>query len=71
MGIIPRGTANAFSVALGIPTHLDDASNFAIQAADVILQVSDVKLFRDIMVVKGTDHVGDLSSCNWGHIMGL
>jgi hypothetical protein len=39
MGIIPRGTANAFSVALGIPTHLDDPINFAKQAADVILQV--------------------------------
>lgn len=39
MGIIPRGTANAFSVALGIPTHLDDPINFATQAAEVILQV--------------------------------
>jgi diacylglycerol kinase family enzyme len=39
MGIIPRGTANAFSVALGIPTHLDDPINFAKQAAEVILQV--------------------------------
>jgi diacylglycerol kinase family enzyme len=39
MGIIPRGTANAFSVALGIPTHIDDPQNFATQAAEVILQV--------------------------------
>lgn len=39
LGIIPRGTANAFSVALGIPTHIDDPQNFAVQAADVILQV--------------------------------
>lgn len=39
LGIIPRGTANAFSVALGIPTHIDDPINFASQAADVILQV--------------------------------
>jgi diacylglycerol kinase family enzyme len=39
MGIIPRGTANAFSVALGIPTHIDDPINFATQAAEVILQV--------------------------------
>jgi diacylglycerol kinase family enzyme len=39
MGIIPRGTANAFSVALGIPTHTDDPQNFAVKAADVILQV--------------------------------
>jgi len=39
LGIIPRGTANAFSVALGIPTHTDDPINFASQAADVILQV--------------------------------
>eukprot|EP00775_Hariotina_reticulata_P013012 gene13012-13141_t len=38
LGIIPRGTANAFSVALGIPTHLDDPINFASQAADVIVQ---------------------------------
>lgn len=39
LGIIPRGTANAFSVALGIPTHTDDPINFATQAADVIIQV--------------------------------
>lgn len=39
MGVIPRGTANAFSVALGIPTHIDDPLNFAVQAAEVILQV--------------------------------
>lgn len=25
LGVIPRGTANAFSVALGIPTNIDDA----------------------------------------------
>lgn len=39
MGVIPRGTANAFAVALGIPTHIDDPQNFAVQAAEVILQV--------------------------------
>lgn len=40
LGIIPRGTANAFSVALGIPTHLDDPSGFHSSAANVILQVT-------------------------------
>lgn len=38
LGIVPRGTANAFSVALGIPTHLDDPTGFQNAAADVILQ---------------------------------
>uniref|UniRef100_A0A383VXV0 DAGKc domain-containing protein n=1 Tax=Tetradesmus obliquus TaxID=3088 RepID=A0A383VXV0_TETOB len=37
LGIVPRGTANAFSVALGIPTHLDDPTGFQNAAADVIL----------------------------------
>jgi diacylglycerol kinase (ATP) len=37
LGIVPRGTANAFSVALGIPTPLDDG-DFHKAAADVILQ---------------------------------
>ncbi|GBF88835.1 lipid kinase [Raphidocelis subcapitata] len=35
LGVLPRGTANAFSVALGIPTHLDD-SEFLEHACDVI-----------------------------------
>lgn len=39
LGIVPRGTANAFSVALGIPTHIDDPTGFQDAAADVILQV--------------------------------
>jgi diacylglycerol kinase family enzyme len=38
LGIVPRGTANAFSVALGIPTHIDDPTGFQNAAADVILQ---------------------------------
>eukprot|EP00879_Flechtneria_rotunda_P000746 GHRR01000866.1.p1 GENE.GHRR01000866.1~~GHRR01000866.1.p1 ORF type:complete len:439 (+),score=116.46 GHRR01000866.1:106-1422(+) len=38
LGIVPRGTANAFSVALGIPTHLDDPTGFQNAAADIILQ---------------------------------
>jgi diacylglycerol kinase family enzyme len=42
LGIIPRGTANAFSVALGIPTHIDSPIAFATEAADVILQVCRV-----------------------------
>ncbi|KAI8462638.1 MAG: ATP-NAD kinase-like domain-containing protein [Monoraphidium minutum] len=36
LGIVPRGTANAFSVALGIPTHLEDPFGFAEKACDVI-----------------------------------
>ncbi|KIY99679.1 methylglyoxal synthase [Monoraphidium neglectum] len=36
LGIVPRGTANGFSVALGIPTHLDDGDEFAERACDVI-----------------------------------
>lgn len=36
LGIVPRGTANAFSVAFGIPTHLDDPYNFVERACDVI-----------------------------------
>lgn len=39
LGIIPRGTANAFSVALDIPTHIDDPTGFQNAAADVILEV--------------------------------
>jgi YegS/Rv2252/BmrU family lipid kinase len=38
MGIIPRGTANAFSVALGIPTHIDSPINFVQYACEVIMQ---------------------------------
>jgi diacylglycerol kinase family enzyme len=41
LGVVPRGTANAFSVALGIPTPLDDTlsltSTFAKRACDVIM----------------------------------
>jgi hypothetical protein len=41
LGVVPRGTANAFSVALGIPTPLDDtgtlSSTFATRACDVIM----------------------------------
>ena len=41
LGIVPRGTANGFSVALDIPTHLDDTGSltttFAQRACDVIL----------------------------------
>eukprot|EP00877_Chromochloris_zofingiensis_P001027 jgi/Chrzof1/10925/Cz05g17130.t1 len=37
LGVIPRGTANAFSVALGIPTRLDSPLSHVQAACEVIL----------------------------------
>lgn len=60
LGIIPRGTANAFSVALSIPTHIDSPINFVENACAVIMQGNTVTV--DTALVSTTE-VKDFVMC--------